>query len=63
MAVKRSQAEKDLDARRNEAARREIVARDRRRSPTENLEEAMTVQAQAAVFARAFRLAREPQDE
>lgn len=58
MAVKRSPAEKERDARRNEAARRELVARDRERTLTANLEEALTLQRQATEFADAFAVRR-----
>lgn len=58
MAVKRSPAEKERDARRNEAAREDMVARDRERTLTANLEEALTLQRQATEFAEAFAVRR-----
>jgi len=55
MAARRSEAEKLLDRRHNEAARRETVIEDRGRDATRNLEAALRLQDQAQEFARAFR--------
>jgi hypothetical protein len=54
MDTDRSQAAKDLDARRNESARREVVAQGRVRSPTKNLEQGLALQSAALEFSEAF---------
>ena len=59
MGNRRSDADKALDRRRNEAARQATVNGDRERDATQNLEEALRLQAQAQEFARAFHPARE----
>lgn len=54
MNRRRSKSELDAETRRNEAARRELARADRRRSPTRNLEEALSLQEAAEEFRRAF---------
>lgn len=62
MTAKRTQAEKELDARRNAAARRETVERGRARSATDNLEQGLSLQEQAVAFAGAFAEVRKKRD-